>query len=94
LDAKYVSAPEACRRIFKFAISDRSHAISRLAVPLQLKRNVFFQPGNEQLAVVNGASTETVLTDYFKLNRNPEAVRRYFYREIPHPYRFDQKSQS
>ena len=57
-DARYVSAPEGCWRIFKFALSDRSHAISRLAVHLPLEQAVFFQPGNKQQAVVNAASRD------------------------------------
>jgi len=94
LDARYVSVPEACWGIFNFALSDRSHAISRLAVHLPLEHAVFFQSGNEQQAVINAASRETLLTAYFKLNRNPEASRQYFYRQIPHHYRVDQNTQS
>jgi len=75
LDVRHVSAPEACWRIFKFALSDRSHATSRLAVHLPCSQAVFFQPGNEQQAVVNSASRETLLTAYFKFNQNHEAAR-------------------
>ncbi|XP_059352797.1 uncharacterized protein LOC130702739 [Daphnia carinata] len=94
LDARYVSAPEACWRIFKFPISDRSHAIYRLAVYLPREQRVFFQLGNEMQAAINAASRDTNLTAYFKLNHIDEDARQYFYREIPHHYVFVKKTSS
>ncbi|XP_045023162.1 uncharacterized protein LOC123467195 [Daphnia magna] len=94
LDARYVSAPEACWRIFKFPLSDRSHAIYRLAVHLPREQPVFFQPGNEMQAVINAASRDTNLTAFFKLNRVDGSARQYFYREIPHHYVFIKKTNS
>ncbi|XP_045036696.1 uncharacterized protein LOC123477427 [Daphnia magna] len=94
LDARNVSAPEACWRIFKFPLSDRSHAIYRLAVHLPREQPVFFQPGNEIQAAINAASRDTNLTAFFKLNRVDESARQYFYREIPHHYVFIKKTNS
>ncbi|XP_057376187.1 uncharacterized protein LOC130697273 [Daphnia carinata] len=94
LDTRYVSAPEACWRIFKFPLSDRSHAIYRLAVHLPREQPVFFQPGNEMQAAMNAASRDTNLTAYFKLNCIDEDARQYFYREIPHHYVFVKKTNS
>lgn len=94
LDARYVSAPEACWRIFKFPLSDQSYAICRLAVHLSRKQSVFFLSGNEQQAVVNAASKDTNLNAYFKLNREEEYARQHFYREIPRRYGFMKKTNS
>ena len=87
-DTRYVSAPEAAHRIFKFPLSDRSHTITRLAVHLPLEQSVFFQPGNEEQAVINAATKETTLTAWFILNRDNEEARQYFYREIVHHFCF------
>ncbi|KZS03775.1 Uncharacterized protein APZ42_033417 [Daphnia magna] len=94
LDARYVSAPEACWRIFKFPLSDRSHAICRLAVHLTREQSVFSLPGNEQQAAINAANKDTNLTAYFKLNSEDDNARQYFYREIPHHYVFMKKTNS
>ncbi|XP_032789754.2 uncharacterized protein LOC116926943 [Daphnia magna] len=91
LDAHYVSAPEACWRIFKFPLSDRSHAICRLAVHLPREQSVFFLPCNEQHAAINAATIDTNLTAYFKLNSEDDNARQHFYREIPHHYVFMKK---
>jgi len=64
LDARYVSAPEASWRIFKFRLTDRSHTISRLPIHLPMEQSVFI------------------------------AIQQYFYREIPHHYRFDKRTQT
>jgi hypothetical protein len=93
LDARFVSAPEATWRILKFPLTDRSHSISRLAVHLPERQSVFFQPGNEEQAVINAATRNTTLTMYFKLNEQQEGARQYYYREIPHHYLFDKKLQ-
>jgi hypothetical protein len=79
-DTGYVSAPEATHRIFKFPLSDRSHTITRLAVHLPLEQSVFFQPGNEEQAVINTATKETTLTAWFILNRDNKEARQLFYR--------------
>ena len=92
LDARYVSAPEASWRIFKFPLTDRSHAIFRLAIHLPREQSVFFRPGNEERALINAASRDTTLTAYFKLNQQLGVARQYFYREIPHHFLFDKKS--
>nr|CAH0113273.1 unnamed protein product [Daphnia galeata] len=53
LNTRYVSAPEASWRIFKFPLAARSHTVTRLAVHLPLEQSVFFQPGNEEQAAAN-----------------------------------------
>ncbi len=67
LNARYVSAPEATWRIFQFPLSDRTHCIVRLAVHLPREESVFFQPGQEENALIRAAMKDTTLTAYFKL---------------------------
>jgi len=77
LNTRYVSAPEAAWRIFKFPLSDRSHVITRLAVRLPLEQPVFFQPGNKERAVIGAATKETTLTDWFKFSVSAPPHRRF-----------------
>ncbi|KZS10733.1 Uncharacterized protein APZ42_024749 [Daphnia magna] len=70
LDARYVSAPEACWRIFKLPLSDRSHAICRQVVHLPREQSGFFLPGNKQQAAINTATKEN---DHGRGRRFPNA---------------------
>ncbi|XP_046640289.1 uncharacterized protein LOC124323516 [Daphnia pulicaria] len=83
LDTRYVSAPEACWRLFKYPLCYRSHAVSRLAVHLPQEPPVYFPAGFEDRSVLNAASKLTTLTAWFKLNQDHESARQYYYREIP-----------
>lgn len=89
LDTRYLSAPEACWRIFKYPLCLRSHAVTRLAVHLPQEQPVYFQPGLEDRAVLNAASKLTTLTAWFKLNNDHIPARQSFYREIPNHFYFD-----
>jgi hypothetical protein len=80
LDTRYVSAPEACWRIFKYPLCFRSHAVQRLAVHLPQEQPIYFQPGLEDRAVLNAESKLTTLTAWFKLNTDHIPARQYFYR--------------
>ncbi|XP_046452737.1 uncharacterized protein LOC124200510 [Daphnia pulex] len=89
LEARYVSAPEACWRILKYPLCFRSHAVSRLAVHLPQEQPVYFQPGFEDRSMLNAATKITTLTAWFKLNQDHESARQYYYREIPNHFCFD-----
>jgi hypothetical protein len=84
-------APEATWGIFKFPLSQRSHSIVQLSVHLPREESVFFEPGQEENALIRAAMKDTTLTAYFKLNRDNPNARQYFYREIPHHYVFHNK---
>ena len=45
LDARYVTAPEACWRLFEFPMHARSHVVERLPVHLQNEQPVTFEDG-------------------------------------------------
>jgi len=83
LDTRYVTAPEACWRIFKFPMMGRTQAIYRLPVHEEWKQSVVFTPGNEEAALRNAEEKDTELTGFFKLNRVNPSARQFLYREIP-----------
>ena len=89
LNARYVSAPEACWRLFEFRMNFMSHTIKRLAVHLPFQQRVVFQAGCENEALQRAASTDTTLTAWFKLNSTNVKARNFFYHEIPLHFKFE-----
>ena len=90
LDARYVSAPEACWRLFKFPMHRQSHSIVRLALHLPDHQAVYFTPGNAADAADAAAQKETTLTAYFKYNQ--EHATDLCYHEFPQKYVYEKKN--
>jgi len=74
IDARYVAAPEAAWRIFRFPLHDKSHAVERLPVHLPRGQSVLFQEGLEHEAYSRALTKETKLEAYFNLNRERHAL--------------------
>ncbi|XP_065665574.1 uncharacterized protein LOC136086999 [Hydra vulgaris] len=55
LDCRYVSAPEALWRIFKYPLSQMSHTIIRIKVHLPENQVAYFREGEEQVALDHAA---------------------------------------
>ena len=89
LDARCVTAPEAMWRLSEFEINGKSHCIVRLPVHLPHQQNVYFRPGNEEMAIDRG--TKTQLTEFFTLDSNCLEARQYLYHEIPNHFTYDKK---
>jgi len=70
LDARYVAAPEAVWRIFRFPLHDKSHAVERLPVHLPRGQNVVFEEGCEEEAYREALAKKSKLEAYFELNRS------------------------
>ncbi|OAV95193.1 hypothetical protein PTTG_26736 [Puccinia triticina 1-1 BBBD Race 1] len=71
VDARYISPPEACWRLFKFSLSDRSPAVTRLGIHNQNEQLVYFKSSDGAKGQINsGRATQTTLTGYMKLNRD------------------------
>ena len=68
LDARYVAAPEATWRIFRFPLHDKSHSVERLPVHLPRGQNVLFEVGREAEALHQALTKQTKLEAYFALN--------------------------
>ena len=77
LDARYVSASEACWRLFKFSLQERSHKVERLPVHLPNQQTIIFEEGAHIPNIVAN-STNTKLTRYFDIcndnQENPEIM--------------------
>ncbi|XP_070555422.1 uncharacterized protein [Ptychodera flava] len=81
IDARYVSATEACWRIFHYDLHDRSPAIQRLAVHLPGKEKVFYREGRAAEAIQH--SKVTTLTAWFKANSEISDARLIPYHNFP-----------
>ena len=92
LDARYVSAPEAIWRLFEYNMHHQSHTVIRLGVHLPNYQAVYFQAGEEELALENVVENDTHLTAWFKLNRENQHAQQFLYPEIPCHFVFDQKN--
>ena len=75
LDARYVTAPEACWRLFEYPMHARSHVVERLPVHLPGKQLLTFENGEARRAVDTKAAKDTKLTAYFKVNKVRHAAR-------------------
>nr|XP_047141323.1 uncharacterized protein LOC100209718 [Hydra vulgaris] len=88
LDCRFVSAPEALWRIYEYSISDMSHTIIRLQIHLPDNQRVYFNEGEEQVAIDRAAQRDTHLTAWLKLNAENNEARQYSYVEIPYHFVF------
>jgi len=69
LDARYVAAPEATWRIFRYPLHDQSHSVVRLPVHLPREQVIQFEVGREAEAYRDALAKRTKLEAYFDLNR-------------------------
>lgn len=84
LDARYVSASEACWRIFSFSLHQEFPAHQRLQIHLEKQQNVLFREDRDiQETVDRAVDRHTTLTAWFDYNQNNEDSRQYLYVEFP-----------
>ncbi|XP_066925068.1 uncharacterized protein [Clytia hemisphaerica] len=88
LDARYVSSPEACWRLFAFPMHTQSRTVIRLAEHLPNFQRVYFREGEEENAADRAGNNETMLTAWFLLNQNDPTARQILYPDIPYDYVF------
>ncbi|XP_021832238.1 uncharacterized protein LOC110772138 [Prunus avium] len=89
VDARWVCAPEALLRIFKFVINRIYPIVERLQIHLPNMHQVRFQ--SDQIienTLTDERLNKTMLIEFFTLNRNDAEAGRYLYREIPEHYRW------
>ena len=63
IDSRYISAPEACWRIFGYEMSDRSPCVIRLTLHLPNEQMIYYIPG-EEIEALQNVKLNT-LTAYF-----------------------------
>ena len=84
-EARYISASEACWRIFNFPLLDQTPQTECLPVHLDNQQNVTFKDGVLVTNVVD-LNSDTQLTDYLKLYSTHADVKNLFYWQIPQYY--------
>ncbi|XP_050374857.1 uncharacterized protein LOC126792486 [Argentina anserina] len=90
VDARWVCAPEALWRIFKFLMNRIYPSVQRLQIHLPDGHSVVFDP-NETITDIleNARNSMTMLTEFFTKNLYYEAARQYLYREFPERFTWD-----
>ncbi|PLW24674.1 hypothetical protein PCASD_07563 [Puccinia coronata f. sp. avenae] len=90
IDGLYLSPPEAVGRLFKFPLSARLPAVTRLTLHEEDRQLIHYQTAEGALGQVDsGKAEQTTLTEFFKLNLNDERgadgmhARRLYYKGIP-----------
>ncbi|XP_072087869.1 uncharacterized protein [Arachis hypogaea] len=93
IDARWIAAPEACWRIFRFNLYRMYPSVERLQVHLPNQHQVSFYEHQTISEIVNNDYfSRTMLTEFFALNRADDHQSRHLlYREIPEYYSWHSK---
>ncbi|XP_038701878.1 uncharacterized protein LOC119998611 [Tripterygium wilfordii] len=84
VDCRYISATEACWRIFQFNINYREPAVERLSFHLPNQQNIIFQDGSVLEDVVdNDRVGKTIFTEWMVCNQRHHEARELSYLEFP-----------
>ncbi|XP_029152438.1 uncharacterized protein [Arachis hypogaea] len=88
VDARWIAAPEACWRIFKFNLYRMYPSVERLQIHLPNQHQVSFYDHQTIPEILNDDYfSRTMLTKFFALNREEDQQSRHLlYREIPEYY--------
>ncbi|KAB2597059.1 hypothetical protein D8674_036555 [Pyrus ussuriensis x Pyrus communis] len=90
-DARWVCAPEALWKIFKFIINRIYPSVERMQIHLPNIHQVQFRADESITNILHDESTrKTMLTEFFTLNHVDAEARHYLYMEIPSHYRWIQ----
>ncbi len=86
INARYISAAEACWKLYAFKMSDRSHSVTRLPCHLPGMQYALYQDG-EPINDILEENAKTQLTEFFKLcQTNPNDTQNLRYIDIPKYY--------
>ncbi|XP_062014500.1 uncharacterized protein LOC133731039 [Rosa rugosa] len=89
VDARWVCAPEALWKIFKFVMNRMYPSVERLQIHLPDRQNVFFNAYERVTNILaNDRNSMTMLTEFFTKNKYHESARQYLYREFPERFRW------
>ena len=80
MDCRYLSAPEACWRLFQFDMHDKSHTVMRMQIHLPNEQTVYFEPGHEEVAI--NRAHPSMLMQWFVLNQSDPEARRLLYTDV------------
>ncbi|XP_016206045.1 uncharacterized protein LOC107646372 [Arachis ipaensis] len=93
VDARWIAAPEACWRIFKFNLYRMYPSVERLQIHLPNQHQVSFYDHQTIPEILNDDYfSRTMLTEFFALNREEDQQSRHLlYRKIPEYYTWHNK---
>ncbi|XP_050915146.1 uncharacterized protein LOC127130124 [Lathyrus oleraceus] len=87
VDARWICAPEALWKIFRFTLYRLYPSVERLQIHLPNRHQVCFYDHQQIVDVLNNErNSKTMLTQFFALNLRDPQARKYLYREIPEHY--------
>ena len=92
LDARFITASEACWRLFEFGMHSQKPAVVKLQVHLPAQQPVVFNPAHQPgvadvVAQVQMGDRDSTLTAFFKANqRYPDMARALLYHEFPQKF--------
>ncbi|KAI5408976.1 hypothetical protein KIW84_054703 [Lathyrus oleraceus] len=87
VDTRWICAPEALWKIFKFTLYKLYPSVERLQIHLPNHHQVRFYKHQRITDVLNdNQNAVTMLTEFFALNQMDPDARNYLYREIPEHY--------
>ncbi|XP_016478495.2 uncharacterized protein LOC107799874 [Nicotiana tabacum] len=84
LDCRYISAIEACWRIFKFDIHYRKPAVERLPFHLEGQNTIIFEEEKRAESVISRPDIKKIkFTEWFKANKRYDDARELTYSDFP-----------
>ncbi|XP_073059568.1 uncharacterized protein [Primulina eburnea] len=87
VDGRWICAPEALWRIFSFEFSRMYPSVIRLQLHTLNQHLVYFVPQQHVSDLLaDDDNSKTMLTEFFKINCNPDLIGKYLYREFPQYY--------
>ncbi|XP_051220245.1 uncharacterized protein [Lolium perenne] len=88
-DARFVGPPESIHRICAFPMYGVSPSVLQLQLHLENMQSVTFKEGDNLEDVISrDSSSNTMLTQYFKMNKVDPYARNFLYKEFPEFYRW------
>jgi hypothetical protein len=82
IEGRYLTAPQACWKLFSFKMYDNSPTVVRLDIHLEQQQTISFDPNNP-----NDVDVRTKLTQFFKLCQdNPQQTSDLLYPDCPQHY--------
>nr|CAD2197831.1 unnamed protein product [Meloidogyne enterolobii] len=83
LDARYLSPVEACWKIFKFPLQEKSHSVMRLPVHLENEHLIYFEEDDDNEKILKKCESKSKLMAYFEFLKSSPTFPKCLYTEIP-----------
>ena len=95
IDARYIGSSESCWHIFEFSMHAQSPTVYRLPVHLEDTQLVYFNADDDANDVLErGATSETPLTAWFKINQSNPQARDTTYQNFPKTWVYNPKTKA